>query len=208
VLIPRPETELLVEVALELLKDVARPRLLDLGTGSGILAVTLALERPDALVVAADLSRQALDVAGRNAAALGAGRIVFREGNWWQALEGAPGLETAKGSKAAFAPAGPFDLIVSNPPYLAADDPHLALGDLRFEPSLALVAGSEGATALDAVIAHAAGHLERRGWLAVEHGLEQGVMCRHLMKQSGFEAIETRRDLEHRERVTLGRRKG
>jgi release factor glutamine methyltransferase len=202
VLIPRPETELLVDVALELLKDVAQPRLLDLGTGSGILAVTLALERPDAAVVAADLSRQALDVASGNAAALGADRIVFREGDWWQALEGTDGLENNEGLS------GPYDLIVSNPPYLATDDPHLALGDLRFEPSLALVAGSDGATSLDAVISNSAGRLARSGWLAVEHGLEQGALCRHLMKRSGFEAIETRRDLEHRERVTLGRREG
>lgn len=190
VLIPRPETELLVEVALALLDGARAPRLLDMGTGSGVLAVTLALERPDATVLATDASRAALQVATGNAASLGAGRIGFHCGDWWQALD---------------PQAGRFDLIVSNPPYIAADDPHLSQGDLRFEPRHALAAGPEGDADLRKIIAGAPERLVSGGWLAVEHGLEQGARCRHLMEQAGFADVFTHLDLEHRERVTVGR---
>ena len=193
VLIPRPETELLVDVALELLKDVRSPCLLDLGTGTGILAVSLALERPDATVFASDLSPQALKVAGGNAAALGADPINFLCGDWWHAL----GDEER-----------PFDLVVANPPYVAIGDRHLEEGDLRFEPGLALVGGCDGLTALRRIIAGAPARLGHGAWLVVEHGLEQGAFCRQLMAASGFDCVVTRRDLEHRERVTFGRMTG
>jgi release factor glutamine methyltransferase len=190
VLIPRPETELLVEAGLALLAQRQAPRILDLGTGSGVLAIILALERPDAEVVATDLSADALAVAAGNAAALGAGRIRFRAGDWWQALTPRE---------------GDFDLIVSNPPYIAEDDPHLAQGDLRFEPRSALSAGAGGDDAIRRLVAGAPARLAPGGWLAIEHGLEQGGLCRHLMAEKGFADVGTRRDLEGRERVTCGR---
>jgi release factor glutamine methyltransferase len=191
VLIPRPDTELLVTVALTLAKDLAAPQLLDLGTGSGILAVTLALERPDSVVTATDASSAALDVARANAAALGARRISFLLGDWWQALDG-----SGRG----------FDLVVSNPPYIAADDPHLSAGDLRYEPRLALAAGPHGDEHLRRIIAGAPAWLKPRGWLALEHGHEQGPTCRELLREHGFGAVATHRDLEHRDRVTVGQR--
>ena len=190
VLIPRPETELLVEVALQLVSARRSPRLLDLGTGSGILAVTLALERPDAAVVASDASVNALAVARANADALGAGRIEFRAGDWWQAL--AP-TDTA------------FDLIASNPPYIASGDPHLGQGDLRFEPRQALTSGLAGDECIRRIVAGAPARLAAARWLALEHGLEQGAHCRHLLMERGFADVRTHRDLEGRERVTSGR---
>ena len=188
VLIPRPETELLVDIALARISRVATPRVLDLGTGSGILAVTLALERPDAVVVATDVSAPALEIARRNAKALGA-VVAFRAGDWWQALEPA---DTA------------FDLVVSNPPYIAVSDPHLAQGDLRFEPQQALSAGPHGEDCLRELVAKAPTRLVERGWLALEHGFDQGELCRRLMQQRGLQDVATHADLEHRERVTAG----
>lgn len=190
VLIPRPETELLAEVALSLVREVQSPRLLDLGTGSGVLAVTLALERPDAAVTATDASSDALALAGANAAALGAGQLRFLLGDWWQALGGD----------------GSFDLVVSNPPYIAANDPHLDEGDLRFEPRLALQAGPSGHEALGQIVAGAPARLRPLGWLALEHGHEQGALCRGLLNRHGFLDVATHRDLENRERVSVGRR--
>jgi release factor glutamine methyltransferase len=190
VLIPRPDTEVLAATALDLISGQAAPRLLDLGTGSGVLAVTLALERPDCDVLATDVSSAALEVAKQNAADLGAGRIVFRLGDWWQALDGVePG----------------FQLIVSNPPYIADGDPHLMQADLRFEPRQALSAGAAGDVDLRRIIAQAPAWLAPGGWLALEHGLEQGADCRHLMLAQRFQEVRTLCDLEHRERVTLGR---
>ncbi len=190
VLIPRPETELLVATGLELLRDRTAPRLLDLGTGSGVLAVTLALERPDACVIATDASEDALAVARANAAALGAAGIRFRQGDWWQAL--APQDDG-------------FDLVVANPPYVADADPHLTEGDLRFEPRQALAAGAVGDEDIRRIVAGAPGRLASGGWLAVEHGLEQGGVCRQLMESRGLADVQTARDLEDRERVTRGR---
>lgn len=190
VLIPRPDTEVLAATALDLISGQPAPRLLDLGTGSGILAITLALERADAEIIASDVSSDALEVARQNATDLGAGRIVFKLGDWWQALDGvAPG----------------FQLIVSNPPYIAAGDPHLVQGDLRFEPQQALSAGPVGDADLRRIITQAPAWLGPGGWLALEHGLEQGAHCRHLMQAEGFQEVRTLRDLEHRERVTVGR---
>jgi release factor glutamine methyltransferase len=191
VLIPRPETELLVEIALERLSGAVAPRILDLGTGSGVLAVTLALERPDAVVVATDVSAPALEIARRNAAALGA-VVAFREGHWWRALSAADAA---------------FDLVVSNPPYVAASDPHLAQGDLRFEPQQALAAGEHGDDALRELVGDAPAWLAERGCLALEHGFDQGELCRRLMQERGLQDVATRADLGHRDRVTAGTRR-
>jgi release factor glutamine methyltransferase len=188
-LIPRPETELLVELALARLPRHDASRIADLGTGSGAIALALARERPDASVVATDASEAALAVARGNAAALGIGNVRFGRGDWCAALDDAP-----------------FDLIVSNPPYIADDDPHLAAGDLRFEPLGALGSGPDGLDAIRAIIRGAPAHLVPGGWLLLEHGVAQGSAVRALLHAAGFIDVGTARDLEDRDRVTLGRR--
>jgi release factor glutamine methyltransferase len=186
-LIPRPETELLVELAVERL-PVDRPlRIADLGTGSGAIALALAFERPRAHVVATDASAAALDVARANAAALQLRNVEFREGDWLSPLAGER-----------------FDLIASNPPYIALGDPHLGEGDLRFEPASALSSGADGLDALRAITGRAPAHLGDDGWLLVEHGWDQGAAVRGLFAAVGFIEVETARDLEGRDRVTLG----
>ena len=186
-LIPRPETELLVELAVERL-PVDRPlRIADLGTGSGAIALALAFERPRAHVVATDASAAALDVARANAAALQLRNVEFREGDWLSPLAGER-----------------FDLIASNPPYIALGDPHLGEGDLRFEPASALSSGVDGLDALRAITGRAPAHLGDDGWLLVEHGWDQGAAVRGLFAAVGFIEVETARDLEGRDRVTLG----
>lgn len=190
-LIPRPETERLVELALERVPEGAPARLLDLGTGSGAVALALARERPHAQVTATDCSAGALDVARRNAQDHGIANVRFAQGDWFEPV-------AATG----------FDLIASNPPYIAAGDAHLARGDLRFEPAAALASGGEGLDALRSIASGAPAHLRPGGWLLVEHGLEQGAAVRDLFARAGLEAIETARDLEDRERVTLGRQPG
>ncbi len=192
VLIPRPDTETVVERALALIAPLAAPRILDLGTGSGAIAVTLALERPDAAVLATDRSPAALEVAAANASLLGA-RVAFGLGDWWQALA------------VQQAPA-PFDLIVSNPPYVAADDPHLGQGDLRHEPRDALTPGGDGLGALASIVGGACAHLRAGGWLLLEHGHDQGPRARAAFVAAGFEAVATSPDLAGRDRATQGRR--
>ena len=191
VLIPRPETELLVETALEYLASTASsqkaPRILDLGTGSGAIAISLALARPDATVVATDLSAQALDVARQNAKRLGA-PVEFWRGNWY---------DVPYSDKV-------FDLIVSNPPYIAAADPHLSQGDVRFEPSLALSDGDDGLMALRAIIQDASRHLRSPGAVFVEHGWDQAAPVRRLFEQAGFVAVQSKCDLAGIERVSGG----
>jgi len=186
-LIPRPETELLVELALARLPtgacDVA-----DLGTGSGAIALALASDRPDARVTATDASRPALDVARANAARLGLDRIVFLHGDWYAPLAGAR-----------------FDLIASNPPYIADRDPHLARGDLRHEPPAALASGVDGLDAIRVIARGVRDHLRPRGCLLVEHGFDQGAAVRDLFVDAGLREVSTARDLESRDRVTLGR---
>ncbi|HEY9400256.1 MAG TPA: peptide chain release factor N(5)-glutamine methyltransferase [Luteimonas sp.] len=188
-LIPRPETELLVELALARLPETAALRIADLGTGSGAIALALARERPCAHVFATDISEAALAIACENAAALAIGNVRFGSGSWCSALAG-----------------GPFDLIASNPPYIADDDPHLAAGDLRFEPLGALASGHDGLDAIRAIIRDAAAHLVPGGWLLLEHGVAQGSAVRALLHAAGFIDVGTARDLEDRDRVTLGRR--
>lgn len=183
VLIPRPDTELLVETALTRLTPGAR--VLDLGTGSGAIAIALAVERPACRITASDRDANALDVARRNAARHEVG-ITFRASDWFSRVD------------------GPFEVIVSNPPYVAETDPHL--DDLRDEPRDALIAGPEGLEALSAIVGDAPAYLTSSGWLLVEHGWDQADAVRTLFAAAGFGAIETVVDLAGHERVTLGQR--
>ncbi len=193
VLVPRPETEGLVDAALEVLPARPAPRVLDLGTGSGAIAVSIALERPDAIVVATDRSREALGCACANATRLGASGMHFVQGDWWTAL-----------------PTGtaPFDVVVANPPYVSEHDPHLDDPGLRCEPREALAAGATGMDAIVAIVAGAPSRIAPGGWLLLEHGRDQGAAVRDLLRGAGFEAVRTLADLSGLERVSLGRRPG
>lgn len=186
VLIPRPETELLVEWGLQLIAGCKAPRIADLGTGSGALALALASERPDAQVEATEFSAAALAVAQENAQRLLPGRVRFHAGHWLAPLT----RQT-------------YDLIVSNPPYIAHDDPHLQT--LTYEPAIALTDGADGLNALREIIAGAPAYLVAGGWLLVEHGYEQGPAVRALFAQAGFDGVTTRCDYGGRERATAGR---
>ncbi len=184
VLIPRPETELIVDIAREL--HTAPPaRVLDLGTGSGVLAVTLALQWPGVEVVAVDRSDSALAVARGNAETLGA-QVTFLRSDWFGALHGADF----------------FSLIVANPPYVARDDAHLTQGDVRFEPHGALASGPNGLDDIRRIVRDAPSHLASGGWLLVEHGYDQAVVVRDLMRCAGFPAPRSWCDLAGIERVS------
>ncbi|GBL44234.1 protein-N(5)-glutamine methyltransferase PrmC, methylates polypeptide chain release factors RF1 and RF2 [Sulfuriferula multivorans] len=188
VLIPRPETELLVELALARI-PVDRPcRVLDLGTGSGIIAITLAKLRPLAELVAVDVSPEALELAQANARNLKADNVQFIESDWFSALNSVE----------------KFDVIVSNPPYIAANDLHLTQGDLRFEPINALAAGGSGRVALEVLIQTAARHLKPEGWLLLEHGYDQGEYTRNALAVAGFGETQTYPDLARVDRVSIG----
>ena len=226
VLIPRADTETLVETALEQLLLLRRQRravplsLLELGTGSGIIAITLALEAPDTEVHAVERSPEALAMAQRNAKALGAHRIHWHAGSWWQALANATDSHEATENTATAAqttspitarqghptepPARRFDLIVSNPPYIAANDHHLQQGDLRFEPPQALAAGPDGLDDLRIIIGGAPTHLNPGGWLLLEHGYDQEAPVQALLRDAGFADVFTRRDLAGQPRVSGG----
>ena len=188
-LVPRPETELLVELALERIPADAEARVADLGTGSGAIALAIAKERPRARVLATDAREAALEVARGNARRNRIGNVEFRHGDWLAPLHGER-----------------FDLIASNPPYIALGDPHLDEGDLRFEPPSALSSGSDGLDAIRAIARAAPAHLRAGGWLLLEHGWEQGGAVRALLHEAGFAEVATERDLEGRDRVTLGRK--
>lgn len=187
VLIPRPETEELVALALEKLRQLPEPRCCaDLGTGSGIIAISLKLECPQAEIHAVDLSSAALAVARENAQRLRA-TIAFHPGNWYQPLAGQS-----------------FGLIVSNPPYIAAGDPHLSQNGLAHEPPMALTDQSDGLAHLRLLIAGAPLHLTRGGWLLLEHGYDQGESVRRLLAASGFEYVFTHTDLSGNDRISGG----
>ncbi|MEE4144761.1 MAG: peptide chain release factor N(5)-glutamine methyltransferase [Halieaceae bacterium] len=185
-LIPRPETETLVSWALELALP-ADARVLDLGTGSGAIALALAGERPGWRVTGVDASQEALAVARRNALELGLERVGFTRSDWYQAVAGQR-----------------FHLLVANPPYVDAGDPHLAQGDVRFEPRSALVAAQAGMADLAQLVTGAPGHLHPRGWLLLEHGFSQGEAVRALLRQAGFDQVATRTDLAGMERISGG----
>jgi release factor glutamine methyltransferase len=186
VLIPRPETELLVGTALERIPPEAPYRVLELATGCGCVAVAIALHRPRARVTATDVSRGALVIARENAARHGAG-VEFVESDWLAAVAGRR-----------------FDLIVANPPYVAEHDPCLAEGDLRFEPRVALAAGADGLACIRLIVAQACAHLDPGGSLLLEHGHDQATRCRALLEQAGYRDVVSRRDLAGIERVTGG----
>lgn len=190
VLIPRPETEHLVEYALNLIPANVEWRIADLGTGSGAVAIALARERPRCRVVASDLSEAALAVARANARRLGAGDIEWRRGDWLDALAGLP----------------PFDLIVSNPPYVRSDDPHLERGDVRFEPRLALDGGADGLNVIRVLIAHAHRWLRAGGTLLLEHGADQAASVHALFRRHAWRGVRQLRDYAKLARLSAGTR--
>jgi release factor glutamine methyltransferase len=188
VLIPRPETELLVERSLAL-GPAAGAAVADLGTGCGAIALALASERPGWRIVATDVSEPALALARANAAALGLGRVEFRAGSWFDPLGGER-----------------FDLIVSNPPYVASEDPALGRPALQYEPRLALTPGADGLECLRVLARAAPGHLAEGGWLLLEHGADQGPAVRGELVLAGLRSVRSHRDLAGHERMTEGQR--
>ena len=186
-LIPRPDTELLVETALQLAPATPQ-RVLDLGTGSGAIALALASERGGWQVIGVDRIAEAVALAERNRQRLKLGNAEFRQSSWFDGLAGER-----------------FGLILSNPPYIAADDRHLGEGDVRFEPVSALVAGVDGLDDIRQIIAQAPRHLQAGGWLLLEHGYDQAEAVRELLAAAGFTAVDSRRDLGGHQRISLGR---
>lgn len=186
-LIPRPETELLVELALERLPRDAASKVADLGTGSGAIALAIAHERPHAQIIATDASADALAVAQRNAHRHHLHHVSFVKGHWFIPLADRH-----------------FDVIVSNPPYIESADPHLTEGDLRFEPPSALAAGEDGLDDIRRIVNDARHHLLPKGWLLMEHGWNQGEAVRMLLRNAGFVDVFTARDMEQRDRVSAG----
>ena len=188
VLIPRPETELLVELALIRIGADERAEVLDLGSGSGAIALAIASERPNAAVLGVDVSVAALALARRNASRLNIGNASFIESNWFSAV-----------------PEKRYDAIVANPPYVRAGDPHLREGDLRFEPPAALAAGADGLDAIRTIVAGAGEYLAPRAWLLIEHGHDQADAVQALLRAARFGEVQSRRDLAGIPRTALGR---
>ena len=186
-LIPRPETELLVETALQLGASGSDLNVLDLGTGSGAIALALASERPCWQLTGVDRVAGAVQLAQHNALACGLGGVRFLQSDWFSALAGEK-----------------FHLIVSNPPYIALQDPHLEQGDVRFEPVSALVSGADGLDDIRRILVDSGAHLHENGWLLLEHGWQQASGVRELMQHAGFSQVRSVRDLAGHERITLG----
>lgn len=187
-LIPRPETELLIETALEYYSTEASLSILDLGTGSGAIALALASEFPHSQVLAVDISPAALKVAQHNAYAHQLDNVQFLHSSWFSQI-----------------PAQQFDLIISNPPYIESDDPHLQQGDLRYEPQIALASGIDGYDAIQEIIQNSSAYLKPQAYLMLEHGYQQAARTQHYLSQANFEAIQSRQDLAKYERITIGR---
>ncbi len=185
-LIPRPDTELLVELALQRIPHGGR--VLDLGTGSGAIALSIVHARPDVEVTAVDASPEALEVAQENARRLNTGNVRFVHSDWFSALSNER-----------------FDLIVSNPPYIEEADVHLQQGDLRFEPRTALASGADGLDDIRRIVADSKDHLKEGGWLMFEHGYDQAVRARELLEAGGYSEVFSARDLSGIERVSGGR---
>ncbi len=185
VLIPRPDTELLIELSLDILNSQSNPRIIDLGTGSGIIAITLAAERPDIEVIATDLSLEALTIARQNAVSHQIQNIQFIQSCWFNDVSAAK-----------------FDLIISNPPYIAANDPHLSEGDLRFEPSSALIAENQGLQDIQNIADNARQYLNNNASLLIEHGFDQQSEVQAIFKACHYSHIKTHQDLSGNPRVT------
>jgi release factor glutamine methyltransferase len=188
VLIPRSETELLVDLALERIPQDAPSRVIDLGTGSGCVAISLASERSQAKILALDQSLEALALARRNAVAAQVGNVAFLQSDWFSALRREH-----------------FEVIVANPPYVASGDAHLSKGDVRFEPRTALDGGADGFDAIRHIVKNAKAYLVPGGWLLFEHGHDQGEQARLLLHAQGYEQIFTAHDLAGTDRVSAGR---
>ncbi len=186
-LIPRPDTEVLVESALAKIPTDISTNILDLGTGSGAIALAIASQRPLANITAVDFSEEALQVAQENAASLNLNHVAFIQGSWFA------GLANCK-----------FDLIVSNPPYIAKDDVHLQRGDLRFEPITALASGIDGLDDIRMIVANAPQHLNQNGWLMLEHGYDQADVVSRMLVDRGFTQVSHALDLAGIQRVTMG----
>jgi release factor glutamine methyltransferase len=188
VLIPRPETELLVELALARIDADSPAEILDLGSGSGAIALAIANERPNAAVLGADVSVAAVELARRNALRLNLGNATFIESDWFGAV-----------------PKKRYDAILANPPYVKAGDEHLSEGDLRFEPQRSLVAGTDGLTAIRIIVAGAATYLAPGAWLLIEHGYDQAEAVEAMLRDAQFRDVQSRRDLAGIPRTALGR---
>jgi len=186
-LVPRPETECLVEAALQMIPDDVAFNILDLGTGSGAIAIAIASERPNSKIVATEINSEALDLARKNAATHQQNNIQFLLSDWYKNI-----------------PLQSFDLIISNPPYIKQDDEHLSQGDLRFESELALVAGAEGMDAINIVLENAKGYLANNAFLLIEHGYDQRILVQHAFLTNGFKQIKTLQDLSGQDRITYG----
>lgn len=187
-LIPRADTELLVEAALQLGDAQSALQVLDLGTGTGALALALASERAQWALTGVDRIESAVALAQSNQRQLQLSNVTFLHSHWFSALAGQR-----------------YDLIISNPPYIADNDPHLQRGDVRFEPLSALVSGPDGLDDLRLIIAQAPAYLSANGWLLLEHGFDQARAVRELLQQAGFVDVSSRRDLSEHERISLGR---
>ena len=187
VLIPRPDTELLIELVLKLISDKPQAHLIDLGTGSGAIAITLAAERPDTKVIATDLSNTALNIAKENASAHHIKNIQFIQSNWFDKITSCD-----------------FDLVISNPPYIAHNDPHLSQGDIRFEPDSALIAKDQGLEDIQKISNHARNYLKPGGTLLVEHGYNQQIAVQAIFNSFAYSNITTHTDLSGNPRVTTG----
>lgn len=193
-LIPRHDTEILVETALALCKK-EQARVMDLGTGSGAIALALAVENPQWQIDAVDIQQDAVELAQLNAKQLGITNVNIYQSDWFASV---PAVMSSQENG--------FDMIVSNPPYIDADDPHLARGDLRYEPHTALIAGDNGYADLFAIVCDAVSYLRNDGWLLLEHGFQQASDVRMCLQDNGYVDVQTFTDLGGNDRVTVGRK--